>query len=165
MCFFDQTRFACGDWVWGNFAAKCNHQYRMGETCRKKSVNVIHHVGFYGICQKIPTKCCQKDYKLEKLARWRREGGVPYTSLKKAKLAVRHLTHEILFLRWQRQERQRVVASQVLPLRGTLSSTVNAPSQTSATADEPKTFTCDSEISVLFRGVHDEGKSLTNTLV
>jgi len=38
MCYFDQTRWACGNWKWGNFRQQCNKEYRTGETCGLKLV-------------------------------------------------------------------------------------------------------------------------------
>jgi hypothetical protein len=110
MCFYDQTRYSCGDWNWGKFAAKCNHEYRMGETCGMKLVNVTHHVGMdCKICEKIRTKYRRRDSELEKLARWRREGSVLKASMEKAQLAVTHLEQEILHLECERQNRQMAI--------------------------------------------------------
>ena len=110
MCFYDQTRYCCGDWNWGKFAAKCNHEYRMGETCGMKLVNVTHHVEMNcKICEKIQTKYRRRDSELEKLARWCREGSVLKASMEKAQLNVRQLEQEINQLECERQHRQMAI--------------------------------------------------------
>ncbi|KAK2753560.1 hypothetical protein FQN54_007337 [Arachnomyces sp. PD_36] len=118
------------------------------------------------ICAKIRTKYRRRDSELEKLNRWRRDGGVLKKSVEKAQLAVTHLEQEIIHLECERQNRQMAVTGREdSHTRELLNSTIKAPSQTCTTADEPKTLICDSEISALFRGVHDKGECLMTTLV
>jgi hypothetical protein len=38
MCYFDQGRWECGDFKWGNFKRHCQSEYRMGETCGMKLI-------------------------------------------------------------------------------------------------------------------------------
>lgn len=38
MCYYDNYKFACNDWKWGNFRQHCQREYRTGETCGTKLV-------------------------------------------------------------------------------------------------------------------------------
>lgn len=75
MCYFEQTRWTCGYWKWGNFRQQCNKEYRTGETCGLKLVYDTHFKTVHcKLCEQIETK--QRRYrKMEKdLQRWRNEG-------------------------------------------------------------------------------------------
>ncbi|KAJ9144257.1 hypothetical protein NKR23_g6008 [Pleurostoma richardsiae] len=75
MCYFDQTRWQCGYWKWGNFRQQCTKEYRTGETCGLKLVYETYFEA--GIC-----KLCEQREKKERrwqkmsmdIERWRQEG-------------------------------------------------------------------------------------------
>ena len=57
MCFFDQYKFVCNDWKWGNFRQHCQQEYRTGETCGMKMVyNTQHRPEKCTLCEKIERK-------------------------------------------------------------------------------------------------------------
>jgi hypothetical protein len=61
MCYFDQTRWTCGYWKWGNFKQQCTKEYRTGETCGLKLVFETHVQ---------PTQCKICDQIEKKERRW-----------------------------------------------------------------------------------------------
>jgi hypothetical protein len=78
MCFFEMTRFDCGDWKWGNFKVHCNREYRIGETCGMKLVHSTYD------CKQKCSRCDRVDTKLrrrakiaERITRWQAEGRCP----------------------------------------------------------------------------------------
>lgn len=38
MCFFDQTRWTCGYWRWGDLRLQCPKKCRVGQTCGLKLI-------------------------------------------------------------------------------------------------------------------------------
>lgn len=107
MCFFDQHRFACGDWKWGNFRQHCNREYRTGETCGMKLIMQTLPVGQKcKLCEKIDTKHRRRTAEVEKITRWRREGGKFSASIDKAADQIKVLEKEITDLGYERQRRQ-----------------------------------------------------------
>ena len=110
MCFYNQKRFQCGDWAWGNFAAKCNHEYRMGETCGMKLVHnteVIHAI--CKLCEKIETKHRRRKAEIERLNRWISEGSLMKASMEKSSGMIRDLEQEIRQLEHDRLVKQRTI--------------------------------------------------------
>ncbi|KAK2784269.1 hypothetical protein FQN52_009074 [Onygenales sp. PD_12] len=108
MCFYNQKKFSCGDWAWGTFAARCNHEYRMGETCGMKLVHNTENIQTQcKLCEKIETKCRRRNTELERIARWRREGGLMKASMEKSSLQVKELEQEIRQLEYERQMKQK----------------------------------------------------------
>jgi hypothetical protein len=104
MCYYNQTKFSCGDWAWGNFAAKCNHEYRMGETCGMKLINNTENIQAQcKLCDKIETKYRRLNTEIERLARWRREGGVLKASMERTQNQIKDLEQEIRRLEHDRQ--------------------------------------------------------------
>jgi hypothetical protein len=80
MCYFDQTRWACGFWRWGHFRQQCNKEYRMGETCGLKLVYETKEQGdVCKLCHDIEKKQRRYDKMYRDVARWQREGGRPAT--------------------------------------------------------------------------------------
>ncbi|PGH27786.1 hypothetical protein AJ80_00574 [Polytolypa hystricis UAMH7299] len=107
MCFYNQKKFACGDWAWGNFAAKCNHEYRMGETCGMKLVNNTEHLQTQcKLCEKIGIKYRRRQAEMERLTRWRREGSVMIASMERSQTIIKDLEQEIKQLEYERQMKQ-----------------------------------------------------------
>ena len=78
MCFFEMTRFACGDWKWGNFKVHCNREYRIGETCGMKLVHSTHLCETKcSRCEKVDTKLRKRQKLVERITRWQAEGRLP----------------------------------------------------------------------------------------
>ncbi|KAK2867917.1 hypothetical protein FQN49_003342 [Arthroderma sp. PD_2] len=110
MCFYSQKRFQCGDWAWGNFAAKCNHEYRMGETCGMKLVHNTESIqAICKLCEKIQIKHRRRNTEVERINRWRREGSVMKASMEKSQAMVKDFDHEISQLEHERQLKQRSI--------------------------------------------------------
>ena len=104
MCYYNQKKFACGDWAWGSFAAKCNHEYRMGETCGMKLINNTENIqGQCKLCEKIDTKHRRRNTEVDRVARWRREGGMMRASMEKSQNLIKDLEQEIRQLEHDRQ--------------------------------------------------------------
>jgi hypothetical protein len=96
MCFYDQYRYECGDWKWGNFKEHCNKEYRMGETCGMKFVNNTYALREKcKVCEKIDTKKRRRAAEVDKINRWTREGGKLKASIEKSWSEVRKLDSEI----------------------------------------------------------------------
>ncbi|KNB13979.1 hypothetical protein FOXG_12615 [Fusarium oxysporum f. sp. lycopersici 4287] len=75
MCYFDQTRWACGYWRWGHFRQQCNKEYRMGETCGLKLVYETRTKrDNCKLCQDMEKKQRRYDKMYRDVQRWQREG-------------------------------------------------------------------------------------------
>ncbi|KAB5572222.1 hypothetical protein GE09DRAFT_663219 [Coniochaeta sp. 2T2.1] len=99
MCFFEQTRWACGFWRWGAFRGQCTKEYRTGETCGLKLVDTTHYEPtICNLCKQI----IKKNGRIEKLEahieRWKREGNRRAT-IEKAESDIAELTISISNLR------------------------------------------------------------------
>jgi hypothetical protein len=106
MCFYDQTRFRCGDAKWGNFRAHCTKEYRTGETCGMKLVNVTTDVrDLCKICDKISIKQRKIEKEVENIRRWRKEGNRK-ASIRKSEEDIAILEDEIANFQYQRAEKR-----------------------------------------------------------
>ena len=57
MCFYENHRFSCGDWRWGNFRQHCQREYRTGETCGTKMIfRTVDLADKCTMCEKIERK-------------------------------------------------------------------------------------------------------------
>jgi hypothetical protein len=75
MCYFEQTRWACGYWKWGNFRQQCNSEYRTGETCGLKLVyDTTEQPGQCKICDQIDKKSRRLEKMNQDIRRWLEEG-------------------------------------------------------------------------------------------
>lgn len=75
MCYFDQTRWACGFWRWGHFRQQCNKEYRMGETCGLKLVYETRaEMDVCKLCHDREKKQRRYDKMSRDVQRWQREG-------------------------------------------------------------------------------------------
>ncbi|RDA89698.1 hypothetical protein CP533_5260 [Ophiocordyceps camponoti-saundersi (nom. inval.)] len=75
MCYFEQTRWRCGYWRWGNFREQCPKEYRMGETCGLKLVYETRvEPDVCKICHDIDKKKRRYDKMCRDVQRWEREG-------------------------------------------------------------------------------------------
>ncbi|KAF4121408.1 Conserved hypothetical, protein [Geosmithia morbida] len=80
MCYFEQTRWACGYWRWGHFRQQCNKEYRMGETCGLKLVyETREEPGMCKLCLEIEKKQRRYDKMFRNVERWQRDGSLPAT--------------------------------------------------------------------------------------
>lgn len=75
MCYFEQTRWMCGYWKWGNFKQQCTKEYRTGETCGLK---LVFETDFQNKQCKLCDQMDKKTRRVQKMAqdvdRWEREG-------------------------------------------------------------------------------------------
>lgn len=75
MCYFEQTRWRCGFWKWGNFRQQCNKEYRTGETCGLKLVYDTNYKDEKcKLCDQIEKKQRRYHKMRQDVDRWRREG-------------------------------------------------------------------------------------------
>ncbi|KXX83031.1 hypothetical protein MMYC01_200470 [Madurella mycetomatis] len=76
MCYYQQTRWICGYWKWGNFREQCYRERRTGETCGLK---LIYHTDIVSspckVCDAITKKVRRMQKMKDDIYRWQREGG------------------------------------------------------------------------------------------
>ncbi|KAI6080272.1 hypothetical protein F4821DRAFT_67839 [Hypoxylon rubiginosum] len=85
MCFFEQTRWSCGFWCWGNFRQQCPKEYRTGETCGLKLIFITNQdPNRCKLCRDIENKQRKSEKLNEDICRW---GSMAYrtVSIEKAK--------------------------------------------------------------------------------
>ncbi|KAN0078994.1 hypothetical protein V8E54_005507 [Elaphomyces granulatus] len=110
MCFYNQKRFACGDWNWTSFAQQCNYEYRTGETCGMRLVNVTEFESTQcRLCEKIEIKFRRLSAEMERLDRWRREGGTLVASMARSQKLIMELEKEIRQLQFERDNKRRAL--------------------------------------------------------
>ncbi|KAH7069131.1 hypothetical protein BKA63DRAFT_389020, partial [Paraphoma chrysanthemicola] len=104
MCFFDQHRFACGDWKWGHFRQGCAKEYRKDVTCGMKLVMQTIPTGTKcKLCIKIDTKMRRRAAEVDRIGRWEREGMKFRASIDKTMEVIKILDSEIYDLSCERQ--------------------------------------------------------------
>lgn len=106
MCYFDQTRWACGYWRWGHFRQQCNKEYRTGETCGLKLVYTTNtDADVCKICKDMEKKQ-RKFTKLQSdIYRWQREGNRTAT-IEKAERDMSEVDAAIRTMQHQHSNRQ-----------------------------------------------------------
>ncbi|KAK4214143.1 hypothetical protein QBC37DRAFT_284451 [Rhypophila decipiens] len=105
MCYFDQTRWACGYWKWGNFRQQCNKEYRTGETCGLKLVYNTTPVGAVcKICDQITKKNRRVTKMYDDIYRWQREGNRRAT-IEKTERDIMEINYQISELQNTHHER------------------------------------------------------------
>lgn len=110
MCFFDQHRFACGDWKWGHFRQHCNREYRTGETCGMKLImQTVPVTQKCKLCDKIDTKQRRRSAELDRINRWKREGNKFRASIDRSTDMIKVLDREIFDLGSERQRRLQAI--------------------------------------------------------
>lgn len=110
MCFFDQHRFQCGDWKWGHFRQHCNREYRTGETCGMKLImQTVPVATKCKLCEKIDTKQRRRTAEVDRILRWKKEGGKFAASIDRSADMVRSLEKEINDLGFERQRRMQAI--------------------------------------------------------
>lgn len=79
----------------------------MGETCGMKLVNHTEYIQLHcKLCEKIEIKYRRRKTEMERVARWRREGGVMKASIEKSQAIINDLEQEIRHLEHERQVKQ-----------------------------------------------------------
>lgn len=112
MCFYNQKKFPCGCWSWGSFTHRCNYEYRTGETCGIKLVDVTEYeTAQCRICDKIETKYRRRSAEVERLNRWNREGAKLVASMDRSKKLIVQLDREIAQLHEEREGRRNALVS------------------------------------------------------
>lgn len=106
MCFYDNYKFACQDWKWGNFKQHCQKEYRMGETCGMKMVyNTILLPDKCPWCEKIEKKLRRREKAAKDIARWSVEPHRYRASIEKAQEDIATLEQEIYNLQMEKDRR------------------------------------------------------------
>ncbi len=107
MCYFEQTRWNCGYWKWGNFRQQCTKEYRTGETCGLKLVyDTTYNPGACKLCEQIEKKERRWSKMAQDIERWRREKNRKAT-IEKTQEDMDDIRHQINKLWTDHQARQR----------------------------------------------------------
>ena len=105
MCYFEQTRWNCGYWKWGNFRQQCNKEYRTGETCGLKLVYETHLIPAHcKICEQVTKKSRRMTKMYDDIYRWQCEGNRRAT-IEKTKDDIKDLDGQIRDLQGTHMER------------------------------------------------------------
>ncbi|KAK4208192.1 hypothetical protein QBC37DRAFT_250798, partial [Rhypophila decipiens] len=107
MCYFEQSRWACGYWRWGNFRQQCNKEYRTGETCGLK---LVYQTTFF----EGPCKICDKNKQISRrvakmydnIYRWQREAHISTTTIATEEARIYDLNYQICNLEASHRERE-----------------------------------------------------------
>jgi hypothetical protein len=84
----------------------------MGETCGMKLVHNTEYVQIQcRLCEKIEVKHRRRKTEIDRIARWRREGGVLRASMEKSEAIIHDLDLEIRALEHERQMKQNTISS------------------------------------------------------
>jgi hypothetical protein len=106
MCYFEQTRWTCGYWKWGNFRQQCNKEYRTGETCGLKLVyDTTYQSGQCKLCDQIQKKYRRVHKMQTDIARWQREGNRVAT-IEKTEADIQEISAQIQEIMNHHNERQ-----------------------------------------------------------
>lgn len=106
MCYYEQTRWRCGYWRWGNFRQQCTKEYRTGETCGLKLVyDTIYNNSKCKLCEQMEKKERRWTKMAQDVERWRREGNRRAT-IEKTEGDMEDLRHQINKLWLDHQARQ-----------------------------------------------------------
>lgn len=102
MCFFEMTRFACGDWRWGRFRRRCDHERRLGRTCGLKLIEeTVHAVEKCSHCTQIDAKVRRRERIRRRVVVWQSEGRNP-ASMEQAVQEIDEIDEEIATLQAER---------------------------------------------------------------
>ncbi len=110
MCYFEQTRWSCGYWKWGNFRQQCTKEYRTGETCGLKLVyDTLYNDTTCKLCEQVE----KKERRIEKMngdiRRWKAEGNRTAT-IEKTVSDMNEIQNQIHRIWNDHQERERNIA-------------------------------------------------------
>lgn len=106
MCYYDNYKYACQDWKWGNFRQHCQQEYRTGETCGMKmiyrTIGLPEHCAF---CEKIEKKERRIAKARSDVARWAVEPHRYRASIEKAQDDIHALKLEIDLIQSEKDRR------------------------------------------------------------
>lgn len=112
MCYYDNFKYACLDWKWGNFRQHCQKEYRTGETCGMKMIfQTIMLAEKCPSCEKIEKKLRRRAKALSDHARWAKDGSKFKASMEKALEEVAQLEREIRSLQAEKDRRYAAVGN------------------------------------------------------
>ncbi|CAK7564338.1 MAG: hypothetical protein SEPTF4163_002227 [Sporothrix epigloea] len=95
MCYYEQTRWTCGYWKWGNCRQQCNKEGRTGETCGLKLVYAtVDRSDPCKLCEQIETKNRRLEKLYRDVERWQLQGNRPAT-IEKAKRDIAEITERV----------------------------------------------------------------------
>ncbi|KAK0255300.1 hypothetical protein LTS09_009687 [Friedmanniomyces endolithicus] len=96
MCFYDNYRFQCGDWKWGNLRKQCEAEYRQGETCGLKTIwTTLPLADKCTMCERIERKQRRFEKHRSDCQRWVVEPQKYRCSIEKAREEMKDLAVEI----------------------------------------------------------------------
>ncbi|SPO04735.1 uncharacterized protein DNG_07420 [Cephalotrichum gorgonifer] len=105
MCYFDQKRWKCGYWRWGQFRRQCPKEYRTGETCGLKLVmNTFDEAKQCRLCDDIDKKTRRLSKMATDMSRWRREGNRSAT-IERTESEYRQVEKQMYEMQMQHYER------------------------------------------------------------
>ncbi|RAK88566.1 hypothetical protein BO79DRAFT_102707, partial [Aspergillus costaricaensis CBS 115574] len=108
MCFYNQKKFTCGDWSWSSFAHRCNYEWRTGETCGMRLVNMTEFEPTQcRLCEKIDTKYRRRSAEMDRLNRWKLQGSTLVGHIDRSQKLIQALDREIYQLQREREDRRR----------------------------------------------------------
>ncbi|KAK5135829.1 hypothetical protein LTR08_004656 [Meristemomyces frigidus] len=113
MCYFDNYKFGCADWKWGNFRQHCQDEYRTGETCGMKMVyQTLPLAGKCTMCEKIERKIRRQDKHKADYQRWAAEVKMNRAaSMENAAKEIHSLEIEIQQLKADKDARYRMIGN------------------------------------------------------
>ncbi|KAK4908885.1 hypothetical protein LTR49_022277 [Elasticomyces elasticus] len=96
MCYYDNYKYQCNDWKWGNFRQHCKSEYRQGETCGMKMVyQTLPLADKCTMCEKIERKQRRLEKHKSDYQRWAAEPKRYKCSMEKAMDEMEALAQEI----------------------------------------------------------------------
>ena len=112
MCYYDNYKFACHDWKWGNFRQHCQKEYRTGETCGMKMVyQTVPLAEKCSMCEKIERKKRRLEKHKVDYQRWAGEPQKYRFSMEKAAEEMRSLVQEITQLMQDKEARYKMIGN------------------------------------------------------
>jgi hypothetical protein len=118
MCFYEQYRFICGDWKWGDWHHHCNKEYRMGESCGMKLVyQTAQQPTKCKYCEKIDTKLRKRQAEVDHITHYQRNGKNS-SAIEKSMNTIKQLDYEIEQLYADISNRRLALGSQTDRLGG-----------------------------------------------
>lgn len=113
MCYYDNYKFACNDWKWGNFRQHCSREYRIGETCGTKLVfQTIPLAEHCTMCEKLEKKQRRRAKHYADYTRWAQQDPVKYKfSIAKACEDIKSLDDEIYALQGEKASRYKNIGN------------------------------------------------------
>lgn len=112
MCYYDNYKFSCNDWKWGNFRQNCQREYRDGKTCGVKMVFQTVQLGEKcTMCEKIEHKKRRLEKHKADYQRWSTDSQKYRFSKDKAVQEMRTLAQEIAQLMADKETRYRMIGN------------------------------------------------------